>query len=152
MSTITKEEVLNVLINVLPTDAYLNVTEHIYSVGKTSFLAISFASSHIDINNVNGQKPQRVSLCLDLDTLNLDTQVFGGNGGGCIYRKPNLDNPKEKYLAMKREKVPFKRPKNEKRFVLSAIERFAKNWLKTLKTHRAVLQYQDLVDYDKLLK
>ena len=74
-----------------------------------------------------------VSLTFDYNTMELETQVFGGTGGGSVYRKKDINNPKEFYFAMGREKVPFRKPKKEFKNVLSALERFAANYLKTLK-------------------
>jgi hypothetical protein len=75
---------------------------------------------------------QIVSLSLDNDELR--TQIYGGEGGGRIVRKPNLEDRHEKYLCQVGVKVPFKKPKHERKFILGAIERFATNWVETLKT------------------
>lgn len=144
-------EIKNILTTELPKESYLVVSEWKGAFGGR-YIKIGFAPSHIDINNVRGQKPQLVSLNLDLDTLELETQVFGGNGGGHITRQPDPNNPKESYLAMKSVKVPFRRPKKDKEAVLRAVKRFAQNYLKTLKANVEVLNYQDLVDYKKYLE
>lgn len=150
MSEITTVNIENVLKSVLPANTFISVRER--KCLGIEYIAIAFAASDYDINGVLGQKPQIVSLNLDLETLELHPQIFGGNGGQCIYRKPNLNDPKEKYLAMKGVKIPFKRPKSEERFILAAIERFAKNWVIALKENKDVLQYQDIVNYDEFLR
>jgi hypothetical protein len=144
------EKIKNILNEVLPKAAFRLVSEG-NGVFGGKYIKIAFAVSDYNINGISGQKVQVVSLNLELNCLELTTQIFGGNGGQSIYRKPNLNDPKEKYLAMKSVKVPFKRPKPEEQYVLSAIKRFAENWLKTLKENRDVLMYQELVNYDEFL-
>lgn len=144
------EKIKSILKNKLPKGSYINVHE-----GKLMgepYIKIFFAASNININGVDEQKPEAVSLILHTKTLELHPQVFGGNGGQCIYRKPNMEDGRERYLAMKNVKIPFKRPKAEEKFVLSAIERFAENWLNTLRENKEVLMYNDLVNYDEYLK
>ncbi|MFW5847885.1 MAG: hypothetical protein ACOCVF_03115 [bacterium] len=114
-------------------------------------IAIEIFASTFEINNVKGQRPQMVSLLLDLNSKELRPQVFGGNGGQHIFRLPDMDNPKEKYLAMKSVKIPFRKPKNNDAAILNAIEKFATRWIETLKENRKVLKYQDIVDYDSFL-
>jgi len=126
-----------------------NVSESKTFDGKPMLKIWAAASDH-EINNVRGQMVQLVSLALWPNEL--APQVFGGSGGQRIYRKPNIEIREEKYLAMKGEKVPFKRPKNEPKAILSAIERFFKNYVATLRTHKDVLMYQDIVNYDELLE
>lgn len=113
-------------------------------------IKIMFSPNVEEINRVRGQFPQVVSLSLAVDKMELEGQIYGGNGGLCIYREIDPNHPKEKYLAMKSVKVPFRKPKKEGKFVLAAIKRFAQNYLKTLKDNREVLRYQDLVDYSFL--
>lgn len=151
MSIITVEEVTEVLTNSLPKECFINVVQYKDFSGCEN-IGLVFAASHIDINNVRGQKPQKVSLGLSLDDLELKVTNYGGMGGRSIYRDIDENNPKERYLAMKNEKIPFRKPKAEKKFILTAIERFALNWLKTLKKHENVLRYKDIVNYDVLLK
>ena len=117
-----------------------------------NYLMIFFAASAIDMHNVELQKPQCVGLSLDFETMELCGQHYGGFGGTRIDRKPNLDHPRERYLAMAGEQVPFRQPKKELKFVLAAIERFCKAWLQTLRVHRDTLCYADIVDYETLLK
>ena len=86
---------------------------------------IILADSNHQINGVSGQYPACVSLLLSEDW-ELRPQVFGGNGGQCVFRKPTGE--KEKYLALGREKVPFRKPKQTETAALAAIERFTTRW------------------------
>lgn len=144
------EKIRAILENKLPKGSYINVHEGKFM--NEPYIKIFFAASNININGVDEQKPEAVSLILHTNTLELHTQVFGGNGGQSIYRKPNMEDGRERYLAMKNVKIPFKRPKPEEKFVLSAIERFAENWLKTLRENKEVLMYKDLINYDEYLR
>lgn len=146
-----KNKILEILNNTLPENVWKFVDQRNSSL-LGEYIIIAFAASEINIHNVQGQKPQIVSLSLNLKSLELQPQVFGGNGGQHIYRKPNLNDSKEKYLAMKSVKIPFKRPKPEEKFILNAVQRFAENWVKALKENRDVLMYQDIVNYDEVLK
>ena len=112
-----------------------------------NYIKVAFSPNTHQVNNVKGQFPQMVSLNLDVDTMELSPQSFGCNGGKIIYREVNKDHPKERYLAMKGIKVPFRMPKKEEKFVLRAIEKFADNYIKTLKDNFEMLRYKDVVDY-----
>lgn len=116
-----------------------------------SYLQIYIACSDVNINGVRGQKPQIVSLALSIDTMELEAVAFGGNGGRSIYRKPNLLDASEKYLAMKSVKIPFTRPKKELKFVLNAIDKFILNYIKVLKENKDVLTDSNIVNYNELL-
>lgn len=146
-----QNEILEILMKTLPNGFTYNVQESKNFLGNGTYLKIWAAISNTNINNVTGQKPQIVSLMLDNTTLELHPQVFGGNGGQSIYRKPNLNDPKEKYLAMKSVKIPFRTPQKEKQKVLAAVERFFKNYLAALKENKENLMYQDLVNYNEIL-
>ena len=115
------------------------------------YIGIAISAQKYNINGVGGQHPQRVGLCLQLKNLELDTQVFGGMGGGCVYRKPDLNNPMEKHLAMKSVKVPFRKPPKNEASVLKAIERFCQRYKATLIENKEKLMYQDIVNYNELL-
>lgn len=117
--------------------------------GKSICLWI--ACSTAEINRVQDQRPQMVSLMLDMKDMELHPQVFGGNGGQCIYRQPNMEDPKERYLAMKSVKVPFRKPKGTPEAIVECIGKFADNYIKTLNDNYDVLRYKEMVDYDKLL-
>jgi hypothetical protein len=127
----------------------VSIHKNIFDTGNN--IRIFIAASDYKINGVSGQLPQVVSLSLDLSDMDLHPQVYGGNGGQRVERKPNMNDPKEKYLAMKGVKVPFRTPQPNEKAVLDAIRRFAENYKKTLANNREVLLYQDVVDYDKLL-
>jgi hypothetical protein len=139
-------------------DSKFKGTEFVYGVnvgkwclGGGEYLKIFVACSDIDINGCKGQKPQIVSLSLDLVSMELEPVAFGGNGGRNIYRKPNLQDASEKHLAMKNIKIPFTKPKKELKFVLSAINRFFDNYIKVLKENKEVLTDSNLVNYESLL-
>jgi hypothetical protein len=114
-------------------------------------IGIIISASNYEINNVEGQYPQAVSLSLDLKTLELRPQIFGGNGGQSIYRDPNMNDPKEKYLVMKSIKIPFRTPPKNEEAVLKAIEKFAENYKKAIKDNIDVLRYRDIIDYKYLI-
>jgi hypothetical protein len=127
-----------------------NVDTYERCFGKPA-IEIWFACSTHLINNVKGQMPQLVSLSLDPNTFELHVQGFGGCGGQSIYRNVDKSNPSESWLAMKAVKVPFRTPKKELKFVISAIDKFAENYIKTLKENKDVLRYQEIVNYNDLL-
>lgn len=108
------------------------------------FLSIRIAASPVLINNVDGQQPQRVAL-----NYVPATGELVGHLNCTIYREPQRFNPAEQYLAMKGERVPFRKPK--KGHEADALRRFLRRYRETLTQFRPVLCYQDLVDYDKLL-
>lgn len=145
-----KSKIEAILEKVVP-NFYHRVWTYKNYFGEGKNLGILIAASDYAINNVRGQFPQAVSLTLDLSSLELHPQVFGGNGGQAIYRNPNMNDQKEKYLAMKSVKIPFRTPPKEEASVLKAIEKFAENYKKTLKENIDVLRYTDIVDYDALL-
>ena len=150
METITTDEISNILKETLPKQTFIYVQNCKGCFGD-NYIKIAFAVSDFNINGVSGQKPQIVSLNLSLEDLELRPQCFGGNGGQRIYRKPNLKDPKEKYLAMAGIKIPFKQPKKEKKFVIAAIKRFAENWLNAIKENQNELMYSNYVDYSNFL-
>jgi hypothetical protein len=145
-----KTEIENILKSVLPQGIWRIVNEG--KIMGEDFIHIAFAVKDYNINGVNGQKPQCVSLILYTERLELKPQVFCGNGGQHIYRKPNLNDSKEKYLYMKSVKVSFRKPKPEMDKVLRAIKLFAENYIKALRENQSVLMYQDIVNYDEILK
>lgn len=145
-----KEQIYDLLDNILPKQCFMQVAEFKGCFG-TNYIRIAFAANDKAINGVSGQYPQVVSLSLDLDSFKLSPQEYGGCGGQYIYRKPNLNDPSEKYLAMKSIKIPFRTPKSSEKNILSAIERFANNWLKALSENKDQLCHKDLVNYDELL-
>jgi len=136
--------------NVLPSDV-LKIVRDYKVLGRTSVKILLAANKH-EINSVRNQFPQAVSLSLRVDTMELETQVFGGIGGNRIYRKVDKNNPKEKMYAMHGIKIKFRKPKKEFKFVLRAINKFASNWLSEMKANKELLMYQDNVDYSFLDK
>lgn len=120
-----------------------------YFGGK--YMQIWVACSLQDINQVRGQKPQIISLSLDLKTMELQPQGFGGNGGRSIYREPNLNDPQEKFLAMKSVKIPFRTPQPTAEKIKVCIAKFVDNYIQTLRDNKDILKYKNLVDYNYVL-
>jgi len=130
---------------------YYEIEERDNSFTNGKYVKIVLAVSNHEINKVRGQYIQDVSLMLT-DTMELYPQIFGGNGGQCIYKKPNMDDPKEKYLAMKSVKISFRRPKMEEKFVLESFKKFCKKYKQALKDNINDLMYRDIVNYESLLE
>jgi hypothetical protein len=143
-------KILEVLKKVLPSKTHIIVKEWKSFYGG-KFIKIMFAPSSVELHRITEQFPQVVSLILDMETMELKPQIFGGMGGQTIYRKPNKDVQNEMYLAMKSVKIPFRTPKKEETKVIECIERFGKNWVEALKENKDVLMYQNIVDYDDFL-
>ena len=122
-----KNEIQEILQRVLP-NAFTQVTDYNLPLSQQKGLKIIIAASDFQINRVRGQYPGCVSLMLNLDTLDLAPQVFGGMGGQHLMRLPDLQDPKERHLAYSSVKLSFRKPKRAKENVLKAIERFAKLW------------------------
>lgn len=138
-----------VISNQLPSDKfYINVRPYKGAFNDGSDISIVIAAKPIGIG-LNGV--QMVSLMLNAKSMRLYVQGFGGNGGQSIHRKPNLNNPDERWLAMKSEKVSFRTPNPTEIKVLTCIETFTKNYVNKLIEHKDVLMYQDKVNYDELL-
>lgn len=143
-----RKEVENLLVKTLPSKAHVFVKNTFSCLGNDEQLKIVLAVSDHEINNVRGQYVQDVSLLYNITNSELTVQIFGGNGGQSIYRTP----PEGSYLAMERIRIPFRKPKSEKKFIMKAIERFAQNWVKAIKENKSVLMYQNLVNYDEFIK
>ena len=133
-----------------PKGAY-TVAKHRKSSMGGDYVRIAIASSSHQINDIFMQHPDVVSLNLDLNTMELQPQHFGGSGGASILCKPNLDDPKEKYCAYGRLKIPFRQPKATEEAVIKAVERFAQRWTETMKANKGRLAYSQYVNYDELL-
>lgn len=147
-----KNQIELILNNKLPNFA-IKVIERKNFIGNGTYLAILIASTmDKTINNVQGQYPDFCSLRLDND-LTLETQCYGGCGGGSLHRNIDKNNADERFFAMKSVKIPFRKPQQTEKAVLNAISKFADNYLKTLKDIQSMglLRYTDLVDYSKLL-
>jgi hypothetical protein len=147
-----KSTIEEILTKNLPELAYRSVWIGKNCIGNGLFIGIQIAASGYDINGVSNQKCQMVSLRLGLDDMELSIQVFGGCGGGRIDLIPDKNKPEEKYLASVGCKIPFRKPKAELKFVLSAIEKFANNWIIALDENFDRLKYKEYVDYKELLK
>lgn len=148
----TKEQIIEKIREILEKNLPTNTKIWIYSYKIFGeHIAIKFAPSDHLINGVSGQYPQLASLAIDLEDLELSVQMFGGSGGNRIYRKPNMQDSKEKYLAMKGVKIPFRKPKPELKFIYGAIERFCRNYVKVMRENKDQLMYSEYVDYDTYL-
>ena len=115
------------------------------------YIAIHIAAGDHEINRVQGQYVAHVSLRLDLETMQLETQVYGGSGGQCIYRQPDLTHEREKYYAMIPIKIPFRRPKPNMEAISKCIEKFAVNWKQAIVDNMETLTHRDCVDYKKAI-
>lgn len=145
------ETIKTTISKVVPRGTVIEVKEKQNYFGGGKYLMIFFYPESKTIHGVQGQYPQVVSLCLNFDDMELKPQVYGGNGGQCIYREPDRNHPREKYLAMASIKIPFRKPKPELKFIIPAIERFASNWVVLLKENKDKLKYQDYVNYNEFL-
>lgn len=111
-------DIQNILDNNLP-EGFTGEVSKFKTLGSLA-LKIKLSAGHWEHDGV--------SLALWYDHKELATQGFAGHGGGAFLRKPNLEDPKEKYLAFGRIKVPFRKPKFEQDAVYRAIERFAQRY------------------------
>jgi len=145
-----KDKVEKIIRETLPESFYITVSQH-KNTFSGEYIKIVMAVSNYELHNVRGQFPQVVSMCLEVDTMELYTQIYGGMGGQCITRKPNKLDPNESWLAQKSVKVPFRKPKAEEKFVLAAIKKFAENFYLMLVENVEVLTSQEYCDYKKVL-
>lgn len=132
----------------IPTGCYVRVWKRNRALGGAA-IGIFFAANDYNINNVEDQKPQAVSLTLDPATWELEVQAYSCMGGQSVKRVPNKDIPAERHLAMKGVKVAFRKPQANETAVLKAIAKFAHNWRETIRNNKDVLMYSDKVDYSK---
>jgi hypothetical protein len=140
---ITIEKVHEVLQKTVPTFVFS-------ASARKGFEGTEYLKILIAAPGVNGKEVQPVSLSLNLRSLELTPQVYGGKGGQCVYREPNMTDPKEQYLAMKSVKVPFRTPACNEKDVLAAIQRFAVNYKKTLIENKDVLKCRELINFELL--
>lgn len=115
-----------------------------------SYLKIWFSCSRTLINGVSFQMPQVMSFSLSAK-LELKVQHYGCCGGRDIYRKPNLQDDKEKFYAMISLPVPFRTPRPEMPKVLNCLSKFIDNYIQILRDNVDTLTHPDLVDYKALL-
>ncbi len=142
-----KDKIELILKEELP-NAFTKVTES-YGLGGRVHTAIHVAASDHKINNVSGQFPAHVSLCLT--GLNLEVQIYGGSGGNRIMRFPRTELRAEKYLCYGDEKIPFRRPQQKEAAVLRAIRKFAQNWKLVIGSVISELPHSEEVDYAKAI-
>lgn len=128
----------------------VKLSKYTRSSGEREYMHIQIAASDHEINNVKCQYPQYVSLHLEEGTLSICQ--YGGMGGQYIDLIPNKEDPKECYLAIKRLKIPFRKPKQgDQEAILKAIRKFCQNYKAALIENKARLYNSDIVDYDYLL-
>jgi hypothetical protein len=144
-----KEKIESIFARVIPNSfTFVNESESFYD--KRKEIKISISATSDEINRVKGQYPAHVSLYLLPDKMELTTQVFGGMGGGSIFRLPNKEIASERHLALKSIKIPFRRPSKNEKAVLAAIEKFAVNWREILKENLSVMPHG--YDYESATK
>lgn len=141
------EKILNLLNSIIPA-AHIIVAERKSCFGG-NYLKIMFAASDKLISNVPGQFPGCVSLNLNLESLELETQIFGGMGGQTLFRLPDKNDPKEQFLAYSSVRIPFRKPKKEEKNVLAAIEKFAQNWKLAIRENLDRIPHRELADWEK---
>jgi hypothetical protein len=144
-----KQQIEQLLSEKLGSNFPFSVSIYKYFSGVEN-LKIFWSCSTKTINEVRGQEPQAVSLSLN-SKLELKPQIFGGNGGRSIYRKPNRGLREEKYLYMQSIVLPFRTPKPEIDKVLACLSKFVESYKNALVNNIDTLMYQEMVDYKKIL-
>lgn len=145
------EQIEKTLREVLPSKTHIIVKNGISIFGGHSTIKIMFSASEKQINGVHEQFPQVVSLMLDNTTKELSVQHYCGNGGNRIFKEPNKEDPKERFLAMAGIKIPFRKPKGEDKHIIEAVKRFGENWVKAIRENKEVLCYKTYVNYEEFL-
>lgn len=120
-----------------------------FCVSATDYTGFSEKCIKISIA-VGENKLQRCTLLLNLKTLVLRVQYFGGEGGQCIYRDIDPTKREERFLAMKGEKVFFRTPQPNEKDVLRAIERFALNYRDAILKFKDVLKGREHINFEAL--
>lgn len=127
---VTIEDIENVLDKSLPKEIIRKVGK--YKIMGREMVYIVMYTTEKTINNVKGQHPDIVSLRFDPNDMSLKPQGFGGSGGQSVYREKDPSIEKERFLALGSEKIPFRKPRPNKKAILKAIENFAKRYIKIL--------------------
>lgn len=91
------------------------------------YIHIGMAASDKEINLVKYQHPQYCSLSLNSKGV-LQPVTIGGCGGRRIDLIPNKEDPKEAYLAIKGNILPFRTPKPTKEAILKAVRKFCRDY------------------------
>ena len=115
-------------------------------------VAIEISCSNERIGGVRGKTPQLVSLKLNMKNLLILPLVVDGYPAQYIYRLPNKELESEKNITMQEIKIPFRSPTKKQHDILRSVELFCENYIKILKKYKSVLMYQELVNYDEILK
>lgn len=137
-----KNQIENILTNTLPKGAFFKVIESKQVLSNNSTLRVLIAANDNVNNGCFNSYPQLVSLNLELDTLELYPQVFGGVGGRCISLKPE-----KSYMYSESLVIPFRTPKPNEKAVLNAITKFAENYVKKMNENYSSLLHNDKIDY-----
>jgi len=124
----------------------------IQPIGNDKYIKVSISTSNFEINNVSRQYHNHISFMIEED-LTLRFQIFGGMGGQSIYRSVDENNPKEKFYALQRVKIPFRTPKKDRDSVLKAIKNICTKYKEILKTtlESGLLRSDDLEAAKKLI-
>lgn len=142
----TIEKANEILAKYLPESAYRQVWQRA-QYDKSTALCICIAASDHKINNVKGQLPLCVTLWVKDGVLT--PQIFGGWGGQWIYFKKDPNNPKERYYALKRVGIPFRKGKpaaNEKQ-----LARFCVRWVEAIKANAEFIRREYPAPYEDIL-
>jgi hypothetical protein len=117
----------------------------LYKVLGASYISIFIHpdTNGVTVSQVSNQYPWAVSLSLDPDTMELETQVFGGMGGNSILLHPNDRTPRPyMYDAVK---VPFRKPGKSQTSVMKALAKFIMRYIETLQANKDRLLHVDMV-------
>jgi len=136
-----------ILESILPKSFNIQVKQYTWAIGKAPYIHILFSPNEYEINRVKGQYPQVVSLYLNVGDMELQVSHHGGLGGRNINVKPSST-----IYYCENVKVPFRTPQKNEKNVMSAIEKFATNYLKIMKENKFRLMYTEYVDYSFLDK
>lgn len=107
-----------------------NLVNKFYNIQKrknffweSEYLMVDIAKSDYEINGVDRQYPEHISLIIE--DWKIDFQTFGGCGGRRIYREIDKNIDSEKYLALWSETMPAIRIKDLKK----ALEKICKDYI-----------------------
>lgn len=133
----------NTLQEIVPAgfNCYVNRYASLY----TEKVTISIGPGKYTINNVPGQYPAMISLWLDMSTLKLEPQVFGGNGGQRFY----VASTREFYCY---DSITIRFVKNVPTTdgVIRSLTMFVKTYPKLLRENVDRLPHKDLYNSEAL--
>lgn len=126
---ITIEQVENIIRSNLPDNKFFKVWQSFHALWRAPYIAIDIARNEQHINWISRQYHEHISLILDDDGLQF--QILSWSGWQKLYRKPDPNNPDEKYLALWSEKLPAIRIKNDH---LRALAKVCKDYMQAVQT------------------